>query len=54
MSAGPAPDVLLLTAGVVAGYVPEVDILRGIDVELRAGEIVPIVGPTGAGMSTLL
>jgi ABC-type branched-subunit amino acid transport system ATPase component len=40
--------------GLVAGYVPEVDILSGVDAEVRDGEIVTIVGPNGAGKSTLL
>ena len=45
----------LLTAhGVVAGYTPEVDILNGVDMEVREGEIVTIVGPNGAGKSTLM
>jgi neutral amino acid transport system ATP-binding protein len=47
-------EALLRTEGVVAGYVPEVDILGGVDVELRAGEVVTIVGPNGAGKSTLV
>ncbi len=50
----PEGDVILETRGIVAGYVPEVDILRGVDLDLRRGEIVTIVGPNGAGKSTLL
>jgi len=50
----PATEPILATEGLVAGYVPEVDILRGVDVTVRAGEIVTIVGPNGAGKSTLI
>ena len=46
--------VLLEVTGLVAGYVPEVNILNGIDLKLRRGEIVTVVGPNGAGKSTLL
>jgi ABC-type branched-subunit amino acid transport system ATPase component len=52
--AGVADTTLLRTEGLVAGYLPEVDILGGVDVELREGEVVTIVGPNGAGKSTLL
>src|ERR687895_2378851 len=45
---------VLRAEGLVAGYVPEVDILSGVDAEVRDGEIVTIVGPNGAGKSTLL
>ncbi|HWH35258.1 MAG TPA: ABC transporter ATP-binding protein [Acidimicrobiales bacterium] len=45
---------LLEADSVVAGYVPEVDILRGADLRLGAGEVVGIVGPNGAGKSTML
>ena len=46
--------VLLEVTGLVAGYVPEVNILNGIDLRMRRGEIVTVVGPNGAGKSTLL
>jgi ABC-type branched-subunit amino acid transport system ATPase component len=45
---------VLRAEGLVAGYVAEVDILSGVDAEVRDGEIVTIVGPNGAGKSTLL
>jgi ABC-type branched-subunit amino acid transport system ATPase component len=45
---------LLEARNVVAGYVPEVNILNGCDLELREGEFVGIIGPNGAGKSTLL
>lgn len=40
--------------GIVAGYVPGIDILNGCDIEARPGEIVGVLGPNGAGKSTLL
>ncbi len=47
-------EVVLEARSVVAGYTPEVDILNGVDMEVREGEIVTIVGPNGAGKSTLM
>ena len=38
----------------VAGYVPEVNILNGCNLDLATGEFVGIIGPNGAGKSTLL
>ena len=49
-----ADDVLVEVSDVVAGYVPEVNILNGCDLTLHQGEIVGIIGPNGAGKSTLL
>ena len=45
---------VLSATSLAAGYVPHVDILNGIAVEVADGEIVSVVGPNGAGKSTLL
>jgi neutral amino acid transport system ATP-binding protein len=45
---------LLYTEDLVAGYVPEVDILNGVSVKVKEGEIVTVIGPNGAGKSTLI
>jgi branched-chain amino acid transport system ATP-binding protein len=38
----------------IAGYIPEVNILNGCNLSVHAGEFVGIIGPNGAGKSTLL
>ncbi|MBZ9676295.1 ABC transporter ATP-binding protein [Mesorhizobium sp. ES1-1] len=45
---------VLTVAGLVAGYVPQVDILNGVAITVAKDEIVTVVGPNGAGKSTLL
>jgi ABC-type branched-subunit amino acid transport system ATPase component len=45
---------LLETEELVAGYVPEVDILNGVSIQVHEGEIVTVIGPNGAGKSTLI
>jgi branched-chain amino acid transport system ATP-binding protein len=47
-------DVVLEATEVVAGYVPEVDILSGTNLTLYDGELVGVIGPNGAGKSTLI
>ncbi len=46
--------MLLRANELIAGYVPEVNILNGANLELREGELIGIIGPNGAGKSTLL
>jgi branched-chain amino acid transport system ATP-binding protein len=49
-----ADGPVLVAEGIVAGYLPGVDILNGCNLELADGELVGIVGPNGAGKSTLI
>jgi ABC-type branched-subunit amino acid transport system ATPase component len=48
-----ADDALLELRDVVAGY-EEVEVLRGVTLAVRPGEIACIIGANGAGKSTLL
>lgn len=49
-----ADDRVLVVDELVAGYIPEVNILNGCNIEVRAGEFVGVIGPNGAGKSTVL
>ncbi len=44
----------LLVESLVAGYGPDLPIVRGASIRAEAGEIVVILGPNGAGKSTLI
>ncbi|HET7343379.1 MAG TPA: ABC transporter ATP-binding protein [Methylomirabilota bacterium] len=50
--AGPAP--WLVARDLVAGYLPGIDILRGVSVEAARGHVRCVLGPNGTGKSTLL
>ena len=47
-------EALLDARGIVAGYLPGVDILKGCSLTVLDGEIVGVIGPNGAGKSTLV
>jgi ABC-type lipoprotein export system ATPase subunit len=51
-SPGPAP-VRLQVSGLIKSY-PGLDVLRGLDLAVAAGEVVAIRGQSGTGKSTLL
>jgi branched-chain amino acid transport system ATP-binding protein len=49
-----AEGAVLRADELIAGYLPEVNILNGADLYCHKNELVGIIGPNGAGKSTLL
>lgn len=45
---------LVKVSELVAGYVPGLNILNGVSIEVSDGELIGIIGPNGAGKSTVL
>ena len=51
------PDAVLRAVGLTKTYTTgrgQLELFRGLDLEVRAGEMVAIVGESGAGKSSLL
>jgi neutral amino acid transport system ATP-binding protein len=46
--------VVVEITGLLAGYLPGINIINGANLVARKGELVGIIGPNGAGKSTLL
>ncbi len=46
-------EVILKVAGLTKSY-GKLDVLTGIDFELKKGEVVCVIGPSGSGKSTML
>ena len=47
-------DIIISLEKVRFGYTPEQDILREVSLRARPGQLVAIVGPTGAGKTTII
>ena len=45
---------ILTTERLVAGYEPDLPIVRGVSISVAEGEVVVVLGPNGAGKSTLI
>ncbi|MFM1783992.1 MAG: hypothetical protein RLZZ579_269, partial [Actinomycetota bacterium] len=45
---------VVFAENLVAGYLPDVNILNGCNLVANQGELIGIIGPNGAGKSTLL
>ncbi|MGQ2969739.1 MAG: ABC transporter ATP-binding protein [Allorhizobium sp.] len=47
-------EPVLNTSALVAGYEPDLPIVRGVDFSVAQGELVILLGPNGAGKSTFV
>jgi neutral amino acid transport system ATP-binding protein len=49
-----ATDPLLRVTDIYAGYIKGLDILQGVNLNVKPKELVTVIGPNGAGKSTLV
>ncbi len=49
-----AEDIIIKTRGLCKSFVKDKPVLRGIDCDIRRGEQVVVIGPSGGGKSTFL
>ncbi|MDH6234133.1 branched-chain amino acid transport system ATP-binding protein [Mesorhizobium soli] len=47
-------QIALSTRALVAGYERDLPIVRGVDLDVKQGELVVVLGPNGAGKSTFV
>ena len=47
-------DTALEIRDMVAGYFPDLPILRGVSIKVKKGSLNLVIGPNGAGKSTLI
>jgi energy-coupling factor transporter ATP-binding protein EcfA2 len=52
--AGPEKDALVRFEDVAFGYEAEREVLHGIDLEIKRGDIIAVLGPNGAGKTTFV
>ncbi len=45
---------ILKVRGLKVAYVRDIEILRGVDLDMKQGSVTVVIGPNGAGKSTLL
>lgn len=45
---------LVKVAGLHKSYGPQIQVLKGLDIEMKPGERLVVIGPSGGGKSTLL
>lgn len=50
----PASQALVSVSGLHKSYGPNIQVLKGLDLEMQPGERLVVIGPSGGGKSTLL